>query len=558
MLIYSLLLLLLLIAVTLKRGISILFSRISIIILLYCINIAIFNLYLIYLKKGIGLYGGLFICSSNTQVFQIFMLLITMLILLLTGFNSIKIWIKNKSNLYNILFCKFFILKNKKLLKQHTIIEYPLIILFIITGAFFLISSNDLISMFLSLELQSYGLYLLSTLYRNSELATSAGLTYFLLGGLSSSFILLSIGLIYSNIGTTSLDCLYIISNLKEITEYNNFSVNLYEPHYIYYSLLIMSVGFLFKISAAPFHFWSPDVYDAIPTIVTTFVSIIPKISIFLFFLELVHSTNNYIFNSGFTWTISLSISCLLSLIIGTVLGLTQFRIKRLLAYSTISHIGFILLALYINDLESTQAFIFYIMQYTITNLNAFFLLISIGFSLYFYKSNIKQYDNLYDIKNSPIQLISQLKGYFLINPIIAISLSITIFSLIGIPPLLGFFAKQMVLSAALDKGYIFISIIAILSSVIGAVYYLNVIKHIFFYKVNYFIKKNIKNLYFKGYIIQGKKNKIIMFKIEHIILSNSLTVTISILTLIILLFIFLPQEWLSLTNILAIILFNY
>ena len=147
-----------------------------------------------------------------------------------------------------------------------------------------------------------------------------------------------------------------------------------------------MSVGFLFKISAPPFHFWSPDVYDAIPTIVTTFVAIIAKIFILIFLLELIHYTSNFYF--AFTWTSSLLFSSFLSLIIGSVLGLTQFRIKRLYTYSTISHLGFMLLALSINSLESIQAFLFYLMQYSISNVNAFVILISIGFSLYpFFKN---------------------------------------------------------------------------------------------------------------------------------------------------------------------------
>jgi NADH-ubiquinone oxidoreductase chain 2 len=170
--------------------------------------------------------------------------------------------------------------------------------------------------------------------------------------------------------------------------------------------------------------------------------------------------------------------SSLFSLIIGTVVGLTQFRIKRLFAYSTISHLGFILLALSISSIESTQAFIFYLMQYSISNLNAFIILVTIGFSLYFYVKNKEDQTNLglVDVNNSPIQLISQLKGYFYINPFLSLSLAITIFSFVGIPPLIGFFAKQMVLSAALDNGYIFLSLIAILTSVIGAGYYLNII----------------------------------------------------------------------------------
>jgi NADH:ubiquinone oxidoreductase subunit 5 (subunit L)/multisubunit Na+/H+ antiporter MnhA subunit len=170
-------------------------------------------------------------------------------------------------------------------------------------------------------------------------------------------------------------------------------------------------------------------------------------------------------------------------LIIGTVAGLTQNRIKRLLAYSTISHIGFILLALSIDSVESIQAFIFYLIQYSITNLNAFIILIAIGFSFYFYVNNNKQYGELEDKNNSPVQLTKQMKGYYYINGVLALSLTITVFSFVGIPPLIGFFGKQMVLSAALDSGYIFLSLIAILTSVISAVYYLNIIKELFFFK---------------------------------------------------------------------------
>jgi NADH-ubiquinone oxidoreductase chain 2 len=138
--------------------------------------------------------------------------------------------------------------------EQFKIIEYPLIILFIITGSVFLISTSDLVSIFLSIELQSYGLYLLSTLYRNSELATTGGLTYFLLGGLSSCFILLGTSLLYSNSGLTNLDGLYILTSLSNMLDYSN-TLFTYNNYYINISLLILSVGFLFKISAAPFHF---------------------------------------------------------------------------------------------------------------------------------------------------------------------------------------------------------------------------------------------------------------------------------------------------------------
>ena len=705
MIIYSLLFLLLSNAATVRRDKSILYSRQTIIILLYSCIICLNSLALSYLDMGVSLYGGLFHATSITQVFHVFIFLVTAVILQLTAFYPRRVLVDKCSSLHKLIFAKFIYNNTEiinKMAQQFKIIEYPLIILFIITGGILLVSTSDIVSVFLSVELQSYGLYLLCTLYRNSELSTSAGLTYFLLGGLSSCFILLGTSLLYANLGTTNLDGFYVITSLSNIAnDYQNDVIGLSKPFYINVSLILVSVGFLFKVSAAPFHFWSPDVYDAIPTIVTTFVALVAKLSIFIFLLGLVHHTSNFLFQ--FNWTSSLLISSLLSLIIGTVLGLTQFRIKRLLAYSTISHLGFILLALSINSIEAIQAFIFYLMQYTISNLNAFIILISIGFSLYPFVNNNsdnKQHLNLLDRNNSPIQLISQIKGYFYLNPILALSFSITIFSLVGIPPLIGFFAKQMVLSAALDSGYVFLALIAILTSVIGAVYYLGLIKQMFFSKPEYqlntvlkdklmygefsffseykysesptlralynrdnrpnlwsciviilyyvfkdtlfsiwlhniiitiifalpfiydwknkyqvpqkvIFKVNYDNLWsciviilyyvfkdtlfsiwlhniiitiifalpycygwmsklhnriitiifalpsFYGWKSKNQAPQQVTFKVNNIILSSYLTITISILTLILLLFIFTPQEWLSIANFLALILFN-
>jgi len=240
-------------------------------------------------------------------------------------------------------------------------------------------------------------------------------------------------------------------------------------------------------------------------------------------------------------------ISSLLSLIIGTVVGLTQFRIKRLLAYSTISHVGFILLALSISSIESIQAFMFYLMQYSISNLNAFFIIITIGFSLYSYITKNDEFKSLLDKNNSPIQLISQLKGYFYINPLLSLSLAITIFSFAGVPPLVGFFAKQMVLSAALDNGYIFLSLIAIITSVIGAAYYLNIIKEIFFYAPEHEVNPifNEPNSSLKSKIFNGKNVliKSVLLKGKDIFISSPFSITISIITNVIILFIFMNKE---------------
>ena len=556
MLIFSSLFLVLSTAISSRRDTTILYSRIGMIILFYCIYLCYNNLFITYLDNGLGLFGGLLYTSSITLIFHILIFFISFLILSMTSFYPRKLISKKYNSLYKLLFTKLKFTKKRKtivsnlILKkgvQFTIREYTLMLLLIITGAVLLISSNDLVTIYLAIELQSYGLYLLCAMYRNSESSTSAGLTYFLLGGLASCFILLGIALIYANLGVTYLDSFYIINNLAVII--NKEEITIYIP----YCLILLSVGFLFKISAAPFHFWSPDVYDRIPTIVTTFVAIITKISILILLLQLVHYTNNIYLTNKYFWTSSLLISSVLSLIIGTILGLTQSRIKRLYAYSTISHLGFILLALTINSVESTQAFIFYLTQYSISNLNAFIILVAIGYSLYEYKDKNEDHNNLIDKNNSPIQLISQLKGYFHINSILAISLSITLFSFAGIPPLVGFFAKQMVFSAALQEGFIFLTLIGVLASVISGVYYLFIIKTMYFDNHSYIYYNNMKDIKIPAFILNIKNKVYFGTKLP---LSSSLTIIISILTLFILLFILLPNEWLHMSNLLAITLF--
>jgi NADH-ubiquinone oxidoreductase chain 2 len=200
-------------------------------------------------------------------------------------------------------------------------------------------------------------------------------------------------------------------------------------------------------------------------------------------------------------------------------------------------------------------------------------LIITIGYSLYCYVYNTEsttsvetnnnakteeKSDNLQDIDNSPIQLIDQLKGYYYINPILSLSLGITLFSFAGIPPLIGFFGKQMILSAAIDNGYIFMSLIAILTSVISAVYYLAIIKQIFFDKNDYVINEELKTFSAEGLITE--KNTIIKnisINLNNIVISSSLSLSISVITLVITLFIFIPEELLSFANILALLLFN-
>jgi NADH-ubiquinone oxidoreductase chain 2 len=191
------------------------------------------------------------------------------------------------------------------------------------------------------------------------------------------------------------------------------------------------------------------------------------------------------------------------------------------------------------------QAFIFYLIQYSVSNLNIFIILIAIGFSLFYYISDNKEHLDLLDRNNSPIQLINQLRGFFFLNPLLALSLSITIFSFVGIPPLIGFFAKQMVLSAALDSGYIFLALVGILTSVIGAVYYLNIVKEIFFYSPEYKINPIIQNIQIKGNIYNndGSLQNSVNFNYKNILISSPMSISISIITLIIVLFIFMNKE---------------
>ena len=527
---------------TVRPDTSILYSRIGIIIAFYSLMSAITSFNITYLQKGIALYGGLFNVTSLTHTFQIFILLICGIILLMTGFYPRKKYKGDHISMLNILTYKVKQYRSiiNKMSEQFTIIEYALIAIFVITGATLLLASADLGSIYLCIELQSFSLYIISAMHRNSESSTGSALTYFLLGGLSSCFILLGIAIIYANSGLTSLDGIYcIISDSDMYLSFSNVNNSLWYNHsYIFYSFILICVGFLFKIAAAPFHWWSPDVYDGVPTVVTTFIAILGKISILILLLELVHfsSTLVYSFFQVYSWTFSLSMSCFLSLIIGTTLGLTQIRVKRLLAYSTISHVGFILLALIVNNVESYQAFIFYVFQYILTNLNVFIVIIAIGFSLYLYFTNVSEYNNLYEKDNSPIQLISQLKGYFSINPVLALCLVINMFSFVGLPPLIGFFGKQMVLTTALDNGNAALVITAVLTSVIGAVYYLNVIKTIYFDKAEYE----------KSYIY------------VEVSLSNYLSIIISALTLSVSLFILMPSEVINLSSILASCLGEY
>jgi len=425
--------------------------------------------------------------------------------------------------------------------------EYSLILLFSVLGATLLISSADLISMYLSIELQSFAVYILAAIHRDSESSTAAGLKYFLLGGLSSCFILLGAALIYSYTGLTNIESIFNLILSSSTSSYSVFPV---------LGLLFIVLGFLFKVAAAPLHNWAPDVYDDVPSIVTTWLTIMPKISIIIFLLELVTSSllgSTLLSNvaiegsdviSSSVWSLPLKnillVSSLLSLIIGSVVGLAQYKIKRLLAYSTISHVGFLLLALGINTEQSTESLIFYLLQYSITNLNTFLILLAFGYTLKTISTSLPVAGSrAHSSSTLDIKYISELKAQFISNPLLSLSLALCLFSMAGIPPLLGFFAKQQVLYSATLSGYYFMSIVAIIVSVISASYYLQIIKVMHF-----------SNDPAITSVEAGNKN-------PNVFISNSHSMLISVLTLSLVLFMLNPNIILNSTHLLALTIFQ-
>jgi NADH-ubiquinone oxidoreductase chain 2 len=593
----------------------ILFTRISSIVFIYAGALSLNALYIQSIGSGIGIYSGLFQVTTVSQLIDTFIFIIGSLILIawpsITNLSSPSnisaphsleaegqdlLADQTQKNYYKGL--KGLSNSNINILNKITTnrinnaVEYSLIVLFSTLGASLLVSSADLISMYLSIELQSFGVYILTTLYRDSESATSAGLKYFLLGGLSSCLILLGAGIVYTFTGLTNFESIYSLVSVS----YNN---NIIQG--LSLGFIIIIVGFLFKIAAAPLHNWSPDVYDDSPTIVTIWITIMPKISIIIFILELytqigiignsvsipsvidllssVNSIHTNLLENVGTEQLSLNtipvlknlllLSSLISLIIGTVVGLAQTRIKRLLAYSTISHIGFILLALAINTEQSIDSLIFYILQYTITNLNTFLILIALGYILN------NSFSTNPDIKNSKlipsykdrgseldIKYISELKGQFFSNPLLSLSLSVCLFSMAGIPPLLGFFSKQFVLYSAVQSGYYFMSIIAIIVSIISASYYIKIVRVLHTEPNNLNdntenqLNNSIESLNNNSSLLESDslKNK----GLELSIISNFHSYLISTLTLSILFFILKPSILLNSTQLLSLSLFNF
>ena len=348
----------------------------------------------------------------------------------------------------------FVMLTSSKYIEINNInkMEYPILILSSILGMMVMISSNDLIVFYMGLELQSLALYVLASFNRENLLSTESGLKYFVLSALSSGLLLYGCSLIYGFSGSTNFN---IILDNSSSGQYG-----------ITFGIVFILVGLAFKISAVPFHMWAPDVYQGSPTSVTTFFAVLPKIaalSVFIRFLYVPFAEMND------QWQMIIIFLSIASMIFGAVAAIGQKNLKRLIAYSSIGHMGYALTGLAAGTNQGIQGSISYIAIYLVMNL-AFFS------CMFMLRRNNEYYESIED-----------LSGLSKNHPLLSFSLLIILFSLAGIPPLAGFFAKFYVFMAVIEQKMYFLAIVGLLSTVIAAFYYLRIIKIIYLYKFAYF-----------------------------------------------------------------------
>ena len=327
-------------------------------------------------------------------------------------------------------------------------IEYPILILSAVLGMMIMISSNDLIVFYMGLELQSLALYVLATFNRDQLKSSEAGLKYFVLSALSSGLLLYGCSLIYGFTGSTNFNLIA-----------NNLNTNDYA---LTFGIVFVIVGLAFKISAVPFHMWAPDVYEGSPTSVTLFFTMVPKIAALTVFIRFLYVPFLNLIGQWQTILIFLSIG---SMIFGAIAAIGQTNLKRLVAYSSIGHIGYALAGLTTGSNEGVQSSIVYITIYIIMNLGLFSCLLMM-------KRNNKYYEEIED-----------LSGLSKNHPLLSLSLLIILFSLAGIPPLAGFFAKFYIFTSVLEQSMYSLAVIGLLSTVVAAFYYLRIIKVIYFDK---------------------------------------------------------------------------
>jgi len=349
-----------------------------------------------------------------------------------------------------LLFCLFVLLSSKDYIKFNGIdkIEYPIIILASTLGMIIMISSYDLIIFYLGLELQSLSLYILASFKREDERSTEAGLKYFILSALASGLLLYGCSLIYGFTGSTNFQ---IIST--NLSAENTGAV---------FGIVFIIVGIAFKVSAVPFHMWTPDVYEGSPTSVTSFFALIPKIAAITVFIRFMYVP---FINVISQWQIIIIFLSIASMILGAVAAIGQNNIKRLMAYSSIGHMGYALAGLATGTNEGIQSTIIYLTIYLVMNLGAFSCIFMMKRENIFYEN------------------INDLSGLSKNHPMLAFSFLIILFSLAGIPPLAGFFAKFYIFMAVIENKMYTLAIIGLVTTVVSAFYYLRIIKIIYFDK---------------------------------------------------------------------------
>tara|TARA_B100001057_G_scaffold491032_1_gene580447 strand:- start:1361 stop:2779 length:1419 start_codon:yes stop_codon:yes gene_type:complete len=327
-------------------------------------------------------------------------------------------------------------------------IEYPILILSSVLGMMIMISSNDLIVFYMGLELQSLCLYVLATYNRDQLKSSEAGLKYFVLSALSSGLLLYGCSLIYGFSGSTNFD---IISNQLNSSEYA-----------LTFGIVFILVGLAFKISAVPFHMWAPDVYEGSPTTVTLFFTMVPKIAALAVFIRFLYVP---FLNLLEQWQMIIIFLSIASMLFGAIAAIGQTNLKRLIAYSSIGHIGYTLAGLATASNEGIQSSIIYFSIYIVMNLAFFSCLLM-----------LKR-------KNHYFESIDDLSGLSKNHPLLSLCLLVILFSLAGIPPLAGFFAKFYIFKSVLEQSMYFLAIVGLLSTVVAAFYYLRIIKIIYFDK---------------------------------------------------------------------------
>ena len=401
---------------------------------------------------------GVFIKKSFNIVFNLtsLILILTIAIILNNPNNEEKRFLDSFirdsfSNYFKILiliYSLFVLNSSKNFITENNLdkFEYPIIILLSILGMFFMVSSNDLILFYLGLELQSLSLYILASIDRDNLRSSESGIKYFVLSALSSGLLLYGCSLLYGFTGSTNFD---LIAN--QLTKENVGAV---------FAMVFILVGLAFKVSAVPFHMWTPDVYEGAPTSITNYFAVVPKVAGLALLIKFMLIPFSNILLEWQTILIFISIA---SMILGAVAAIVQKNIKRLLAYSSIGHIGYALAGVATGEISGYESSIIYISIYVIMNIGAFSC-------LYLLKKDGQYKEN-----------ISDLSGISKKHPLLAISLLIILFSMAGVPPLGGFFAKFYIFTAVLEKEMYALAIIGLLTTVISAFYYLKIIKTIYF-----------------------------------------------------------------------------